>query len=244
MPLPLQEYRERSVNSLQSHFVDFLLYLAMVDLKVEAKTEAKQALEEYLAPNPRLPLIASLYPHTGHTDSLFIYKAFEQLMPEQVNVLRFVSAKDTWSNPFKRAFARMVIGTPYLFDRDNPSAFLPQVREMKKILKPEDETPAQSLAVYPQGTRTPNAPIRELPPMLASQAKVPLVIFNIHDAETVFPKVTDEEQASQFIQILTERLRTRRGRKHHVTVSMTDVIPAEVKRDERSERFFDAHLNG
>lgn len=246
MPLTL-ENQERARVPSTNYFVDFLIWLAMVDLKVAADPKSYDAAQAYLADDSRRPLLHSIAPHTGHTDSLFVYKAIEQLLPGQVDHLQFVSAKDTWSNPLKRAFAQMIIGDPYLFDRDNPDTQVirRQIKEMQQLVNPNQETPT-SLAIYPQGTRTPGAPIHDMPEMIASNQKIPLAIYRIEDAQDVFPKLDGMSQASFVIHRLIQRLRSRRGKNvTPVTVKLVDFIDPKSEefpsRRELKARFYAAH---
>lgn len=247
-----REHRERSVESQPNHFVDFLLWLSMVKLKFDHDTRAYDQLQTYLEPNPHKPIVYSIAPHTGHTDSLFVYKAIEKLAPQQLETLVFVSAKDTWSNPLKRAVAQMVIGDPYLFDRDNADSQVirEQIREMQQLLNPNAEK-LTSLAIYPQGTRTIGAKIHDMPLLVSSVHQAPIAVFSIEGAASVFPKLEGREQASHYIQMLTRRLRSRRSDKTTVTVRLEDFIDPKTAVDPENEhtpkrkvikrRFYAAH---
>jgi len=228
--------------SLQSKRLSFLLWLLMVDLTITADPTAQSELEDYTAQNPDQALLYSVAPHTGHPDSLYVYKAVEQLSPHLISNLQFVSAKDTWSSRRSKMIARNIINEPYLFDRQNLTvgSMMTQIHEMSELLQPEDGSVAKSLTIYPQGTRTIGAPIQNMPALLAHEANVAMAVLNIYGGEPVMPKVEKGQQASQVIQILLERLRTRRA-KHHVTVKLMDFIPPGESRKVIKERFLGAH---
>lgn len=245
----MSDARERGLTSpkntelsFQSKRLSFLLWLLMVDLKITADATAQSELNDYTAQNPEQALLYSVAPHTGHPDSLYVYKAVEQLTPHLISNLQFVSAKDTWSSRRSKMIARNIINEPYLFDRENQTigSMKTQVHEMAQLLQPEDDTAARSLAIYPQGTRTIGAPIENMPVMLAHEANVAMAVLNIYGGEPVMPKVEKGQQTSQVIQILLERLRTRRA-KHHVTVKLMDFIPPGESRKAIKERFLGAH---
>jgi|GEM_PF-1190578 len=242
----LQRGKENAVNFAQSHLIDFLLWLLIVELTIETDETAQTQLNTYLANGPTEPIVFSAVPHTGHPDSLYVYKAIEQLSPATLNNLQFVSAKDTWQSRFSRLIARAVAGEPYLFDRQNLTvgSMRTQLEEMGQLLRPEEGTP-RSLAIYPQGTRTLGAPVEDLPVSLARHNNVPLAVLNISGAEQVMPKVPEGQQASQVIQLLIRRLRMRRANiknhTHHVHIKLADFIPPELSRKEMKERFFASH---
>lgn len=224
-----------------SELMSFLLWLLMVDLNIEADDKTQYALEQY-ATEPDASLVYSIAPHTGHPDSLYVYKAIETLAPQSIPQLQFVSAKDTWSTKMSQMIAKAVAGEPYLFDRDNlnGASLKAQIGEMSGILAAEQPEERRSLAIYPQGTRTPGAPIEHMPVSLALQAHVPIAVLNIHGAEYVMPKVPEGTQTRQIIKILIQRMYTWKSR-HHVRVELADFIPADLSRKAMKERFMAAH---
>lgn len=239
--IPLQEH---DVETQQSKLMSFLLWLLMTELTIDADETAHVDLQTFATQHPDEAILYSVAPHTGHPDSLMVYKAIEKINPSVLPHLRFVSAKDTWSSKFSKVILKATIGNPYLFDRQNLTiaSMKTQVAEMAQLLNPEQESGqhADSLVIYPQGTRTIGAPIENMPAVLAHEANVPIAVLNIYDAETVMPKAAEGQQASQIIRILIERLRTRRA-KHPVTIKLVDFIPPGGNRKETKERFQAAH---
>lgn len=235
--------KRKHADVLRSKQMDFLLWLLMVDLTIDAEPQPQQELQTFVHEHPNEPLVFSMVPHTGHPDSLYVYKAIEHLTPEIISSLKFVSAKDTWSSWMSRMLARVVAGEPYLFDRETLTmeSMRAQIQEMKQILRPENElAKPESLAIYPQGTRTIGAPIANLPAVVAGEADVPLAILNIYGAERVMPKVPKGTQTAQIINILIQRMHTWKSR-HQVTIRLMDFIPADTHRKEKKERLMAAH---
>lgn len=236
------EFSTPLVEGIHSIFTNFFLWLAMVELEVEADPQALASAQEYLERAENPAIVASFYPHTGHTDSLLARKAIETLMPEVLPRFRFVSAKDTWANPLKRAFARATVGDPYLFDRqvDGKQAKA-ELTALKAQVDPRGDQPGWSLGIYPQGTRAPGAPIGNSAIHTAYDKGVGLGIFNIYNAADVFPKVPKNEQANLFLRKLINRLRSRREDMHQVRVKLIDFIPPGLSRPELKQRYLAAH---
>lgn len=239
--------KENAVDFAQSKFISFFLWLLMVHLIIEHDEQAQAALDEHLANNPNESVVISIAPHTGHPDSLYVYKAVEKLAPSLIPHLQFVSAKDTWESKSSRMFARLVAGDPYLFDRENSveGSVKTQIDEMVSILSPEDDAQFRSLAIYPQGTRTIGAQIESMPVTLAQRAEVPIAVLNISGAEQVMPKVDKGKQTAQIFHILLQRVLTRRAKikekQHQVRINLADFIPAGKSRSETKKRFLEAH---
>lgn len=240
------EITTHSPERLHTLMTQFFLWLAMVDLKVEAEPQALKSAQKYTQTAENPAMVLSLYPHTGHTDSLFIYRAVSQLLPNVLERLQFVSARDTWQNPLKRALARATAGDPFLFNRHltDKDEIAAEIARLKSQVDASETQPGLALGIYPQGTRDANAKIGSLPVHIAHDKQVGLGIFNIYDAETVFPKAhSKQEQANQILEALIRRLRSRRQDHHTVTVRLTDFITPEegLSRPELKRRYLASH---
>ncbi len=235
------ETLERKTFSVSDHLTSFFLWLAMVDLTVESDAWAlTQAQNHFEISGHRAVLSAA--PHTGHTDGLFMRRAVAELFPSQLAHLLFLSAKDTWSTPIKRALAELIIGEFYPYDRAaTMSVAKAQLKELDQKISGSTEEPGKTITVFPQGTRTPGAPLHHLPVMLAEKSKVPLLLFSIHGAENVFPKVAKHEGNRQFVDALLRR--ASQGKKDHtpVTIRLEEFIPAHTPRKKAEARFFEVH---
>jgi len=221
-----------------------MLWLLMAQLAIDADETALAELQKYSASKPDSAIIYSVAPHTGHPDSLFVYKAIEVFSSTLHPPLRFVSAKDTWNTPLGLRVARSIIGELFLFDRNNLTAnsMRNQVSAMADLLNPKQELNEQpeSLVIYPQGTRTIGAPIENMPAVLAQLAGVPIAVLNIYNAEGVMPKVPEGMQGLQLIETLIVRLKYRKAR-HRVIVKLADFIPEGGNLKETKKRFVAAH---
>lgn len=236
------EFSTPLVEGMHSIFTNFFLWLAMVELEIEADSQALATAQEYLETAENPAIVTSFYPHTTHIDSLLARQAIKKLLPEVLPRFRFVSAKDTWANPLKRAFARATVGDPYLFDRHaRGKEIKAELVALKAQVEPQEDQPGWSLGIYPQGTRAPGAPIGNSALYTAYDKQVGLGIFNIDNAADVYPKVPKNEQVNLLLRKLTNRLRSRREDMHQVRVKLVDFIPPGLSRPELKQRYLAAH---
>lgn len=140
-------------SSFDNYLINFSLWLAYVDLTVEADPEAHEQAQNYIATSPHGKLIFSAAPHTGHPDSLYVDKAVRELFPSHVGKLVYASAKDTWDTPWKQVFAQLLIGNMFLFDRspDGQKAADAQNTELVEHMMADVHSPRFSPVIYPQG---------------------------------------------------------------------------------------------
>lgn len=236
----------RSPERARQQTIDFLLWLLLVDLTIEAEPTAAAQLQTYRQQEATGPLIYSITPHTGHTDTLFSYKAVAQLTPEQLPHLTLVSAKDTWNSRWKRWLMQALVAPPYLFDRQDlsPGTVTRQINEMSQLLQPAaPDSPHRSLLIYPQGTRTPGAPVRKLPVLIAEASQAPIAVLQIEGGAQVFPKVESHQEGRQILEILRRRLERRSQQQRHAVVVklMALLDPRTMSRTELKKKFLAAH---
>lgn len=233
-------------SSFDNYLIDFFIWLSCVKLTVEADQEAYEQAQEYIEASPHGKLIFSAANHTGHPDSLYVDKAVRELFPSHVGNLIFASAKDTWDNPWKKLFAKVLIGEMFLFDRspEGQKAADAQNIALVERMMIDPQSPRLSPVIYPQGTRQLGAPIQSLPVTIAEKSQVPIAVLNITGAEQVMPKVDSDQKLAQLRAALQRRLRSRPEESAHVTITLSGFIdPRNKTRGAIKKAFLAAHAD-